>query len=116
MRTGCSKNRLVKVIPPGNAQRPGIAKSLLHIVADGVVGIVLCLDQGNGDAGFGIEDVVGPLALAPADQLAAHGDASLGEADLLADLRHPVPPGLSQGGRDEFGANVAFAEAFFCPL
>ena len=49
----------------------------------------------------------------PADQLAAHDDASLGEADLLADLRYPVPPGLSQGGREESGADVAFAEAFF---
>ncbi len=98
MRTGCSKNRLVKVIPPGNAKRPGVAQSLLRAVAGGE-GIVLGLDQGDGDVWFVIQNVVGPLAFAPADQLAAHDDASLGEADLLADLRYPVPPGLSQGGR-----------------
>ncbi len=40
-----------------------------------------------------VEDVVGPLGLAAGDQLAADDDAALGEADLLADLRHLVPPG-----------------------
>ena len=48
----------------------------------------------------------------PADQLAAHDDAALGEAHLLADLRHLVPPGLAQGRCDELGADVTFTEAF----
>ena len=38
-----------------------------------------------------VEDVVGALGLAARDQLAAHDDAALGEADLLADLQHLVP-------------------------
>ena len=58
------------------------------------------------------EDIVGPLALASAGQLAAHGDASLGEADLFPDLRHLVPPGFAQGKGDELGADVALAETF----
>ena len=65
-----------------------------------------------GTLGLAVEDVVGPLALASAGQLAAHGDAALREADFLADLRHLVPPGLAQGRGDELGADVAFAETF----
>ena len=80
-------------------------------VADGV-SVILGLDHGHGNVGLVIEDVVGPVTLTAADQLAAHDDAPLGEADLLADLLHLVPPVLSQGGRDEFGADIAFAEAF----
>ncbi len=46
--------------------------------------VVLGLDQRQRDVGLVVEDVVGPLGLAAADQLAAHDDAALGEADLLA--------------------------------
>src|SRR5690606_10582138 len=67
-------------------------------------------DQGERDVRLVIEDVVGALGLAAGDELATHDDPALGEADLLADLQHLVPPGLPQGGRDELGANVAFAE------
>ena len=95
----------------GDVQGLGILQPLLHAVAPGV-GVVLGLDQRDGDVGLIVEDVVGALALAPADQLAAHDDATLGEADLLTDLRHLVPPGLVQGGRDELGADVALGEAF----
>ena len=89
----------------------GVVQPLLHAIADGV-GIVLGLDQGDRDVGLVIQNVVGPLAPAPADELAAHDDTALGEADFLADLRHLVPPGLSQGRCDELRADVAFAEAF----
>ena len=95
----------------GNLQGLRVVQSLLHAVADGV-GVVLCLDQGDGDVGLVVEDVVGPFALASAGQLAAHGDAALGEADFLPNLRHLVPPGLAQGRGDELGADVAFAETF----
>jgi hypothetical protein len=73
------------------------------------MGIVLDLDQCQWDVGLEIEDVVGPLSLASRDELAAHDDAALGEADLLADLQHFVPPGLAQGGRDVLCTDVAFA-------
>ena len=95
----------------GDIQGLGVMQPLLHPVADGV-GVVLGLDQGDGYVGLVIEDVVGPLALATADQLAAHDDAALGEADLLANLRHLVPPGLAQGRCDELGADVTLTEAF----
>ena len=95
----------------GNVQRLSIAQSLLHSVADGV-GVVLGLDQRNGNVGLVIEDVIGTLALAPADQLATHDDPALGEADFLADLQHLIPSGLAQSGCDEFCADVAFGEAF----
>ena len=92
-----------------NVQRFGIAQRLLHAVADGVV-VVLGFDQGDRNVRLVLEDVVGPLARAPANQVAAHDDAAPGEAHLLADLRHLVPPGPAQGGRDELGADVAFGE------
>jgi hypothetical protein len=44
------------------------------------------------------------------NQLAAHDDAPLGEADLLAKLRQLIPSRLLEGGRDELGADVAFAQ------
>ncbi len=93
----------------GDVERAGVVERLLHPVAD-AMGIVLGLDQGERDVRLVIEDVVGALGLAARDQLAAHDDPALGEADLLADLQHLVPPGLAQGGRDELGADVAFAE------
>ena len=59
-----------------------------------------------------VEDVIGPLGLAAGDQLAAHDDAALGENDFLANLHGFVPAGLYDGGRDELGADVTFAEVF----
>ena len=50
------------------------------------------------DVGLVIEDVVGALGLAAGDELAADDDAALGEADLLADLQHPVPARAFHGG------------------
>ena len=44
------------------------------------MGVVLGLDHGDRDVGPVIEDVVGPLALAPADQLAAHDETAFGGA------------------------------------
>jgi hypothetical protein len=53
--------------------------------------VVLCLDDGDGDIGLVIEDVIGAFRLATGDELAPNDDAPLGEGHLLADLRHPVP-------------------------
>jgi hypothetical protein len=57
-----------------------------------------------------IEDVVRAFTLAAANELAPDDDAALGEADLLANLRHLVPARVTQGRRDEFRANVTLAE------
>ena len=91
-------------VPDRDIQGDGVVEGLLHAVADGVV-VVLGLDQRDGDIRLVVEDVIGPLA--------PYNDAALGEANLLADLRHLVPPGTAQSGGDELGADVAFAEASF---
>jgi hypothetical protein len=75
------------------------------------VGLVLGFDQRERNVGLEIEDIIGAFGLAAADQPSADDDAALGEADLFADLLHLVPTGPPQSGRDELGADVAFAEA-----
>jgi hypothetical protein len=63
-----------------------------------------------GMLGLVVEDVVGALGLAARDELAAHDDATLGKVDLFAELRDLIPACLPDRGRDELGADVAFAE------
>ena len=92
-----------------NVECRGVVERLLHAVADGVV-VVLGFDERDGDVRLVIEDVVGALGLAAGDQLAADDDAAFGEADLPANLRGFVPPGLYDGGGDVLGADVGFAE------
>ena len=72
--------------------------------------VVLRLDQGDGDVRLVVENVVGALGLAAGDQLAADDDPAFGEIDLFANLRQDIPARLLDGGRDELGADVAFAE------
>ena len=74
------------------------------------MGIVLGLDDRDGNVRLVVEDVVGALGLSARDQLATHDDAALGEAHLLADLQHLVPPRPAQGRRDELGADVPFGQ------
>jgi hypothetical protein len=75
------------------------------------MGIVLCLDHGQWDVGLEVKDIIGALALAATDQLAAHDDTAFGEAYFLADLQHLVPTRFAQGWRDELGADIALAES-----
>lgn len=93
-------------LPPGKRLQ-------IDAIAGGVadaVRAILGLDDGQGDVGLVVEHVVGALAFAARDQLAAHDDAALGKAHLLTDLRRQVPARRDQGGGDELGADVAFAE------
>ena len=96
----------------GDVQRFGVVERLLHAVAD-AVRIVLGLDDGKGNVGLVVQDVVGALALPACDQLSANDDAALGETHLLADLVHLVPACATEGGGDELGADVAFGEGSF---
>ena len=57
-----------------------------------------------------VQDEVGLLRLAAANQLAAHDDAALGERHLTPDLRGFVPPDLDDGRGDELDADVVFAQ------
>lgn len=74
--------------------------------------VVFGLDDGDGDVGLVIEDVVGPLGFAPRYELATHDDPALGKGHFLADLQHRVPASPLDGRRDEFGTNVSLAEVF----
>ena len=86
--------------------------------------VVLGLDDGDRDVGLVIKDVIGALGLPAGYQLSAHDDAAFGKSDFLADLHHPVPARALDGGTDEFGADVAFAQvpliygsvAYMCPF
>ena len=75
--------------------------------------VVLGFDEGDGDVGLVVENVVGALGLAAGDQLAADDDPAFGERDLLANLGQDIPARLLDGGRDELRADVAFAEVLF---
>ena len=77
----------------------GVVQRLLHAVADAVP-VVLGLDDRERNVGLVVEDVVGPLAPPARHQLAPDDDAPLGEAHLLADLMHLVPPGAAQRRRE----------------
>ena len=75
----------------------GVPERLLHAIADAVV-VVLGLDDGDGDVGLVIEDVVGQLGLAAGDHLAPDNDPSFGESDLFANLQHRSHPACWTAG------------------
>ena len=102
----------VGAVHEGDIQHFGAIQRLLHAVADGVI-IVLRLDEGQGDVGLVIEDVVGPAGDATPHRFTANHDPALGEIDLLAHLRHEVPlvpVRPDQSGRDELGPNVRLGQ------
>lgn len=96
----------------GDVEGFGVVEGLLDAGADAAV-IVFRLDHRDGDVGFVVEDVVGAFGLASGDEFAADDDTAFGEADFLAELGDLVPAGLPDGGGDELGADVAFAEVLF---
>lgn len=103
-----------------DAEGGRVVEALLEACAHRVE-VVLGLDDGDGDVGFVVEDVVGAFVLAARDQLAADDDAALGEADFLADLGGEVPARAQDGGGDELRADVCslrsllFISADPCP-
>ena len=84
---------------------------LLHAGADRVV-VILGLDDRERDAGLVVKDVVGALVLAARHQLMTINDGALADAHFLVNLRGHVLSATHQAGRDELGADVAFAEGF----
>jgi len=92
-----------------NIEGYGIIEGLLHAVADAVV-VVLGFDDGDRDVWFVIKDIIGALGLPAGNEFSADDDAPFGKSDFLADLHHPVPARALDGGTDEFGADVAFAQ------
>src|SRR5438876_943012 len=94
-----------------NVEGDGIVEGLLHSVADTVV-VVFRLNDGDGDVGLVIKDVISALCLATGDELSPDDDAPLGEGDLLANLHHPVPARAFHCGAYELGTDIALAEVF----
>jgi len=84
-------------------------------VAHGVV-VLPGLDQGNRKV-LVIENVTARLAwlgLASRDQLATNDDAPFGEKDFTTNLECIITSSLNDGWRDVLGANIRFAQVFFC--
>jgi hypothetical protein len=92
-----------------DTQRLAVVQRLLEPVADAAV-VVLRFDDRQWDVRLVVEDVIRALGLSASDHLAADDNAALREADFLAKLRDLVPASLTEGRRDELGADVALAE------
>jgi len=95
-----------------DVERYRVVEGLQHPFVDAVI-VVLRLDDGDGDIGPVLEDVIGAFRLATGHELAPDDDAPFGEGHLLADLHHPVPACALHCGAYELGADVALAEVFF---
>ena len=90
----------------------GVAECLLDPCAGGVV-VVLSLDDGDGDIGLVVENIISTFLCATGVEFSPDIDPSIGEGDFLANLVLDVPARCLDLGRDELGADVAFAEIFF---
>lgn len=75
--------------------------------------IVLRFDQGDGNIGFVIEDIVRALRFAASNQLSTDDDSAFRETDLLTYLQHLVPDRAINLRRNEFAAYVALTEELF---
>src|SRR3990167_5295911 len=102
----------------GGIQHFGIGQCLLHAVSDRKT-CLLGFNDCNRYVGAGVQNKVSPLwaafvfgILDPSSQLAANHDSSIGEAYFFAELML-LPPCLHQRRRDEFCADIAFAELAF---
>ena len=98
----------------GHLQNIGIAQSLLQAMAGGVL-VVFGLDDGNRNAGFPIQHIVGEflLFLVAGRQVAAHDDRPGGQSDFASDLSNGIPAGIADSRGDEKVADVGFAEGLF---
>ena len=98
----------------GHVKELGVVDGLGHARAHGLV-VVFGLDHRDGDVGLEEQRVVsledgGCISVG---RFAPHADATCPQTKLMKHLRHRVPPGLLNGGRDETGADVALGELFF---
>jgi hypothetical protein len=66
---------------------------------------------------FGAKDIIGALRFAASEQFPPDNHTAFGERHFLTNLTHHVPLVASrEGRRDEFRANIALAEVFFCGI
>ena len=88
----------------------GIDKRLLHTITDRVIRI-FGLYERNREIVFVIENIVRSLLLSARNSLAAHIDASSGEAHLLSDLRLNIPPRCDERRSDVLRTDIALRKA-----
>ena len=69
----------------------GIIDSLLHTTAEGLL-VILGFDNGYGEVGFEIDDIVGTFAFAFDNGLATHGDTAISEVNFFSNLCLNTPP------------------------
>jgi hypothetical protein len=92
---------------------PSIGERLLHAVADGA-GVVLGFNDGKGEVGLVVENIVGTLLGAARVELAPDDDYSGGKGDFFPNLAMEVPAGGHNDSRcDILGANVGSVSDFF---
>jgi len=77
------------------------------------VAIVFCLDNGNGNIGLVVQDVVSALRLSARHELSTNDNAPFGEGDFFADLQSPIPSALLNRRANELGTDVSLAEVSF---
>ena len=75
--------------------------------------VVLGLNNGNGNVGLEVEDVVSALGFAAGGELALDVDFAVGEGDFFQELAELVPPRFFEGRGDILGADIALGEVFF---
>lgn len=95
----------------GDVEDSCVTKSLLHPLTDGV-GIVLGLDDADGDSGLPLEHVVSPLALllVPGRHISSYNHRPWCEGEFAPNLADLIPSSLFNGGCDEEIANVTLGE------
>ena len=112
---GVAKHKAVAVArkTERHVQQLGVVDGLCHARAHGLV-VVFGLDHRDGDVGLEEQRVVGleDGGCIAVGRFAPYADAPCSQPKLMKYLRHRVPPGLLDGGRDEAGADVAFGELF----
>jgi hypothetical protein len=75
--------------------------------------VILTLDDGDGDVRLVIKDVISALLFPALMDFPPNVNPPVREADILANLSVNVPTRRHECGRDELGADVAFAQLLF---
>jgi hypothetical protein len=106
------KTIAVAAVDRGDVQDAGIVQGLLDARFDRMP-VIFGLDNGQGDIGLVVKDVIGPFALTSNGQVTFHINAPIGKRVLFPNLGQRIPAGFLQSGLDVFAANVSFRQVFF---
>ena len=75
--------------------------------------VVLCLNNGERDVGFMIEDYIRSLSLSTGGFIALNKNPAVGKVDFFPDLPLAVPAGFENCRDDVFGDDVPFRQVLF---